>query len=132
MDDLSKLSDELSSLTQQKSELEERARKLLTDIQSIEKTKEIIFSFPKLMESLTYQEKSELLRKVIEKVFVVRNKDGDDKVHIFVKGISENEYDDFFKKDSVRSQLCVRGKDSIFNTTGSISGQAYTLGWVIA
>ena len=132
LDDLSKLSDELSSLTQQKSELEERARKLLTDIQSIEKTKEIIFSFPKLMESLTYQEKSELLRKVIEKVFVVRNKDGDDKVHIFVKGMSENEYDVFSKKDYERRQLCVRGKDSIFNTTGSISGQAYTLGWVIA
>jgi hypothetical protein len=81
--------------------------------ESIQKTKEIIFSFPKLMESLTYQEKSELLRKVIEKVFVVRNKDGDDEVHIFVKGTSENEYDYFFEKESERSELFLRGLDGI-------------------
>ena len=123
LDDLSKLSDELSSLTQRKSELEESAKNLLTDIQSIQKTKEIIFSFPKLIESLTYQEKSELLRKVIEKVFVVRNKDGGDKVHIFVKGISENEYDYFYEKDYDKSELCVRGKDSILNTTCCIGSQ---------
>lgn len=131
LDDLSKMSDELSGLTQQKKELDESARNLLSDLQTIQKTKEIIFSFPKLVETLTFQEKNELLRKVIEKVIVVRNKDGDDEVHIFVKGTSEKEYDDFFEKGSGGSGLCVRGKDSILDTSCGISRQSYSFGRII-
>lgn len=121
LDDLSKMSEELAEIEKQKQELTDNSKNLLTDAQILQKAREIIFSFPKLIDFLSFQDKMELLRKVIDKVFVINNGEGDDEVHIFLKGTPESKYKDFFAEVHGRSDLCVTGKYLIFNTSGSIS-----------
>jgi len=89
LDDLSTMSKELTELENQKETLKEDSKNLLSDAQILQKAREIIFSFPKLLEYISYQDKMELVRKVINKVFVINNGEGDDEVHIFIKGTLE-------------------------------------------
>lgn len=113
LEDIEKLDKTLKQYESEMEELLEQKREHKEDVDILGKARELIFSFPRLVENLSYQEKSELIRKIVEKIFVLPNADGDDEVHIFIKGTPEEEYNDFFVKEHERSDLCVTGKDSI-------------------
>ena len=103
---LRQMEDELDALRSEK-----RGRNLKID--TLSKTRALIFSFPALIENLSYQEKSDLIRKIVERIFVLSNGAGDDEVHIFVKGTPDEEYSDFFQTGCERGDLCKRGNYSI-------------------
>ena len=109
LEDIEKLANTMEQYEAEKEELltEKRERKENVDV--LGKARELIFSFPRLVENLSYQENSELIRKIVEKVFVLPNADGDDEVHIFIKGTPEVEYKDFFQMVPERGDLCKRG-----------------------
>lgn len=98
LEDIEKLDKTLKQYEAEMEELLEEKRGHKEDIDVLGKARELIFSFPRLVENLSYQEKSELMRKIVEKIFVIPNAYGDDEVHIFIKGTPEEEYDDFFVK----------------------------------
>ena len=124
MEDIEKLAKALDQYELEKEELlaEKQEHKENTDV--LEKARELIFYFPRLIENLSYQEKSGLLRKIVEKVFVLPNVEGNDEVHIFIKGTPEGEYKDFLQKTPEEGDLCKRGKDSIFDAAGCICGES--------
>jgi len=121
LEDMEKLAKTMDQYEAEKDELLAEKHERKEDVDVLKKARELIFSFPKLVENLSYTEKSELIRKIVEKVFVVPNADGDDEVHIFIKGTPQEEYKDFFQMVPERSDLCVTGKNSIFYTPSSIS-----------
>lgn len=86
MEDLARLTEDLSRLEHRRDELAEEQHQQSGNEHDIEKAKEIILSFPKLIDMLSYQEKMELVQKAAEKVFVLREQDGNEAVHIFLKG----------------------------------------------
>lgn len=96
LEDIEKLANTLDKYEVEKDELLTEKHNCKEDVDVLKKTRELIFSFPRLVDNLSYQEKSELIRKIVEKVFVVPNSEVDDEVHIFFKGIPEEEYNDFF------------------------------------
>lgn len=100
LDDLTKISDELIELKHQKDLLIQDSTNFLLDTEMLQMTRDITFSFPKLLENVSYQDKMELVRQVIDKVFVVENVTGDDEVHIFLKGNSDSEYAFFSKRST--------------------------------
>lgn len=110
--------EDMKKLAQQKADLEEQCEALsqaqqntLSNQEVIAKAKELIFSFPKLVENLSYQERLELVRLIIEKVYVVRKEDGDDEVHMFLKGTPEEDYHEFFKTANGGLDLLTQGQD---------------------
>lgn len=123
LEDIEKLAKNMEQYESEKKELLSEKNEHKEDIDILKKARELIFSFPTLVENLSYTEKSELIRKIVEKIFVVPNADGDDEVHIFIKGTPEEEYQDFFQMVPERSDLCVTGKNSIFYAPGSIGSK---------
>lgn len=124
LEDIEKLAKTLDQYELEKEKLLAEKQEYKENVDVLEKAKELIFSFPRLVENLSYQEKSELIRKIVEKVFFLPNTQGDDEVHIFIKGTPEEEYKDFFQIPPERGDVCKRGKDSIFNALGSVGGEA--------
>ena len=127
LDDIEKLAKAKDQYEAEKDELLQEKHEHMEDVDILAKARELIFSFPKLVDNLSYQEKSELIRKIVEKIFVVPNADGDDEVHIFIKGTPDEDYGEFFEKVPGSINLCESDKDSIFYTPGSICGKARTL-----
>ncbi|PYG88700.1 site-specific DNA recombinase [Ruminiclostridium sufflavum DSM 19573] len=126
LEDIERLADSIEQYKSEKEELLAERKTHIEDTDVLKKTGELIFSFPILVEKLSHIEKSELIRKIVEKIFIIPNAGGDDEVHIFIKGTSEEEYQDFFQMVSERSDLCVTGKNSIFYAPGSISCKTCT------
>ena len=54
------------------------------------KTGEVILSFPCLLTRLSAAEKFELVHRTVKRVFVMRNAQGGDEVHIFMKGTADS------------------------------------------
>ena len=100
LEDIEKLAMTLEQYEEEKEVLLEEKRECKEDGDVLGRAKELIFSFPKLVENLSYQEKSELIRKIVEKVFVLPKADGDDEVHIFIKGTPKEEYKDFLQRNT--------------------------------
>jgi site-specific DNA recombinase len=122
LEDIEKLAKAKEQFEAEKDELIVEKHKHAEDVDILAKARELIFSFTKLVNNLSYQEKSELIRKIVEKIFVLPNADGDDEVHIFIKGTPDEDYRKFFQKVPERNNLCESDKNSIFNTSGSICG----------
>lgn len=95
--DIEKLARTLDQYELEKEELlaEKQGQKENVDV--LEKARELILSFPTLVENLSSQEKSELIRKIVEKVYVLPNAGENDEVHIFIRGTPEEEYKAFFQ-----------------------------------
>jgi Site-specific recombinases, DNA invertase Pin homologs len=127
LEDIEKLAKTLEQYEAEKEELIKEKNESKEDVDVLEKARELIFSFPRLIENLTYPEKSELIRKIVEKIFVITNADGDDEVHIFIKGTPEEEYNDFFQMVTERCDLCKQENHSIFNTSCGIGSQFCSL-----
>lgn len=109
LSDIENMSKELKSSTNQLKLLEEDTENNATTLNSLNKTQELINSFESLIDVMTYEEKLELVRLVIAKIYVVNKdniKDSDgnpianDEVHIFLKGSPEEDYTDFFKNNN--------------------------------
>lgn len=98
LEDIEKLAKAKEQYKSEKDELVEEKHENTEHVDILAKARELIFSFPKLVDNLSYQEKSELIRKIVEKIFVLPNADGDDEVHIFIKGTPDEDYREFFKK----------------------------------
>ncbi|MEM1485679.1 recombinase family protein [Oscillospiraceae bacterium PP1C4] len=79
--------------------------------------REIVFSFPKLVEVLSYQDKMELIRTVVNKVIVTTNEKDEQEAHIFLKGAKEQGSMDFFEIVPERRVMCQHREDSIFNAS---------------
>ncbi|MEG1578768.1 MAG: recombinase family protein [Oscillospiraceae bacterium] len=115
--DLERLLAEQQECELRKTELIAQKNSNTQTMLSIEKAKELIFSFPRLLEALSYKGCMEIIHQIIIKVFVVKNTEGDDEVHIFLKGTPEGEYEDFFRETPDSPPLYARGKDSILYAT---------------
>jgi site-specific DNA recombinase len=81
-------------------------------IADIEKAKQTIMDFPRLIQLVDYEGKLQLLRRIIECVIVK-----DDIVHIFLKGTDGSH---FFQKEQERGDVCHTEQNSIFYTSSSI------------
>ena len=127
LQDLERLAAEAEQCEEQRARLLAERSRAQSGLASIENAREIIESFPKLLDTLGYGEKLELVRKVVEKVFVLENEAGGGEVHLFLKGTPVEEYADFFESGPGTQPVCVRGRGSIFNTPGRIGGKAGAL-----
>jgi hypothetical protein len=118
---------DIEALSNEQTEKQDRLNTILEECNSqdeqiadIDKAKQTIMDFPRLIKLVDYDGKLRLLRRVLECVIVK-----DDKVHIFLKGTNGN---DFFVnrvgKDGDKQQVCHVVPDSIFNASYSISGQS--------
>jgi len=90
-----------------------------SQIADIEKAKQTIMDFPRLIKLVDYEGKLQLLHRILECVIVKG-----DTVHIFLKGTDSN---DFFPKVREGSDLCHIEQHSIFNTSAGISRKAGAL-----
>lgn len=109
LSDIEKMSQELKTAENQLKVLEENKSSSITTIDGLNKARELINSFESLINVMTYEEKLELVRLIIAKVYVV-NKDyitdtdgnpvANDEVHIFLKGSPDEDYTKFFKKNN--------------------------------
>ncbi len=89
-----------------------------SQIADIEKARQSIMEFPRLIQLVDYEGKLQLLRRILECVIVKG-----DIVHIFLKGTNS---EDFFVKEQERSDMCHTEQNSIFNAAYCISGQPCT------
>jgi len=107
---------DIEALSNEQAEKQERLNTILEECKSqdeqiadIDKAKQTIMDFPRLIKLVDYDGKLRLLRRVLECVIVK-----DDKVHIFLKGTNGN---DFFVnrggKDGDKQQMCHVVPDSI-------------------
>ncbi len=109
LSDIEKMLQDLKTAENQLKVLEENKSSNVTTIDGLNKARELINSFESLIDVMTYEEKLELVRLVIAKIYVV-NKDyitdtdgnpiANDEVHIFLKGSPDEDYTKFFKKNN--------------------------------
>ena len=134
-DDKQLLWDDIHSLQSKKKTIKSRIEQLTKQIDSetfsleeIERVKSKIATFPRLIQIATYEQKLELLKKIVHHIVVIPNNiTGDDEVHIILCGAENTEN---FNLAHERSVMCHSGIDSIFHAPGSISGQPSTLGGI--
>lgn len=116
--DIEKLDKEMTDKQAHYNEIQEESKTQEEQIADIEKAKQTIMDFPRLIKLVDYDGKLRLLRRVLECVIV---KDG--KVHIFLKGSNG---DDFFgrnKKGCDGQHLCHPVIHSVINTPCRVSCQ---------
>lgn len=94
----------------------ETARSQDNQLADIEKAKQTILDFPKLINLVDYEGKLQLLRRILECVIVK-----DNTAHIFFKGSDDSS---FFVKEQERSDVCYTDQFSIFDTAYRIRSQA--------
>jgi len=109
LSDIEKISQELKTMENQLKILEENKNNSITTIERLNKARELINSFENLIDVMTYEEKLELVRLVIAKIYVV-NKDcitdtdgkpiANDEIHIFLKGAPDENHTKFLKKNN--------------------------------
>jgi len=109
LSDIEKLSAELKTAENQLNLLEDSKENSKVTLDGLNRARELINSFERLIDTMTYEEKLELVRLVIAKVYVINkdnitdsdgNKVTNDEVHIFLKGSPEEDYTEFFKKNN--------------------------------
>ena len=130
-DDKSLIWDDIHALQEQKKaitgKIELITKQMNNEVYSLEQIEEVkskIKTFPQLMELATYEQKIELIRKIVNHIVVKYNDTtGDDDVHIVLCG-AENTVN--FNLAPERSVMCHSGIDSIFNTPCGIGCKADT------
>lgn len=111
---------DIENLATEQSELEDRLtiiqadqQQCTTQLVDMAHLREIIASFPKLLPVLSYQDKMELVRTVLEKVVVAPDENKDLQVHLFLKGAKTP---DSGQNGHETSAVCQPDADSIFYT----------------
>ncbi|MBR1442677.1 MAG: helix-turn-helix domain-containing protein, partial [Firmicutes bacterium] len=109
IDDIGKMSEELSAAEKQLEVFSAKETESKVTLDGLNKARELVNSFESLIKEMTYEEKMELVRLIIAKVYVV-NKDyitddegnevKNDEVHIFLKGCPDEDYTEFFRKNN--------------------------------
>lgn len=117
MEDLECLAKQMVACQSRRQELQDTKLEQGQTTALFEKAKEIILSFPRLLEALSYQNKLELVQKIIVRVYVAENAEGDDEVHIFLKGSPDEDYTDFFTGEHDLPPACVIEQNSILYTS---------------
>lgn len=114
--------EDIEKLSKEQEENQTRMNSIYADRESqesqiadIEKARQSIMDFPRLIQLVDYEGKLQLLRRILECVLVK-----DDIVHIFLKGTSG---DDFFVKVQERGDVCHKEQNSIFYAPGSIGSK---------
>jgi len=122
LSDIEKLSEELKAKESQLNLLEENKENSVITLNGLNKARELINSFESLIDAMTYEEKLELVRLIIAKVYVINkdyitdengNKVSNDKVHIFLKGAPEEDYKKFFKNTNPIKQDLQQNNENI-------------------
>ncbi len=91
--DIDELTKKLDIMQKQLSGLEVRQNDNVIALEGLTKARKLISSFAELIDAMTYEEKLELIRLVVAKVYLVRGEKGDvDTVHIFLKVADEKDY----------------------------------------
>jgi site-specific DNA recombinase len=113
---------DIESLNKERDERQGKLDKIKEDMNSqddrvadIEKAKQTLLDFPRLIKLVGYEGKQQLLRRIIECVIVKG-----DEVHIFLKGTDDNS---FFGRGHERGDVNHTEQHSIVNTFGGICGQ---------
>ena len=131
-DDKSLIWDDIHALQEQKKaitgKIELITKQMNNEVYSLEQIEEVkskIKTFPQLMELATYEQKIELIRKIVNHIVVKHNDTtGDDDVHIVLCG-AENTVN--FNLAPERRVMCHSGIDSIINTPCGVGCKADAL-----
>jgi site-specific DNA recombinase len=97
LSDIDELTQRLKTMESKLAKLEEAKDNNVIAIDGLKQAQSLINSFESLIDVMTYEEKLELVRLIVAKVYVVKS-GGIDTVHIFFKGVPDSEYSDFFKE----------------------------------
>lgn len=95
LEDLERLAKQMAACQTRQRELQDAKQEKFQNTVSFEKARGIILAFPRLLEALSYQNKLELVHKIVARVYVSENLEGDDEVHIFLKGSPDEDYANF-------------------------------------
>ncbi len=99
-------------------------------LEQIKTIRSSIGTFPHLVEIATYEQKMELIRKIVQKIVVMHNDaTEDDAVHIVLCGSEDTVNFNFARERSVTCNLSI---DSVFHTSGRIGCQPGALGRIKA
>ncbi len=119
-EDIHGLQSQKKEITEKIARINERIESENYSVEEIESVKSKIATFPQLMEISTYEQKMELIKKIVHHIVVIHNDEtGDDDVHIVLCGAEDTEN---FSLAPERSVMCHSGIDSIINTSRGISG----------
>lgn len=113
MADIEQLSAEREGLEDRLETIRAQQQQSETQLIDVAHLREVIASFPKLLPVLSYQDKLELVRTVLEKVVVAPDKNNDMQVHLFLKGAETPESG---QKGRESGAVCQPDGDSIFDT----------------
>ena len=117
-DDIMRLNEEQEAKQSRVNAIQEEMQSQDAQTADIEKARQTILDFPKLVRLVDYEGKLQLILRIVESV-IVRG----DEVHIFLKGTESGH---FFARVHERSDVCHIEQDSIFYTPRSIRRKAYT------
>lgn len=99
-------------------------------LEQIKTIRSSISTFPHLIGIATYEQKMELIKKIVQKIVVMHNDaTEDDAVHIVLCGSEDTVNFNFARERSVTCNLSI---DSVFYTAGSIGGQSCAFGCIKA
>lgn len=102
-DDITALSDELAEAERIIAKLEQAHQGQQDLMKGLSEVKKTLLNFNSLVADMEYEDKLSLLTTLIERIIVAPN-DTEEICHIFIKGCSNEEYDDFFRESE--DEMC--------------------------
>ena len=102
-DDITALSDELAQAERIIAKLEQAHQGQQDLMKGLSEVKKTLLNFNSLVADMEYEDKLSLLTTLIERIIVAPN-DTEEICHIFIKGCSNEEYDDFFRESE--NEMC--------------------------
>lgn len=102
-DDITVLSDELAQTERIIAKLEQAHQGQQDMMKGLSEVKKTLLNFNSLIADMEYEDKLSLLTTLIERIIVAPN-EKEEICHIFIKGCSNEEYDDFFRESE--SEMC--------------------------
>lgn len=102
-DDITALSDELAQAERIIAKLEQAHQGQQDLMKGLSEVKKTLLNFNSLVADMEYEDKLSLLTTLIERIIVAPN-DTEEICHIFIKGCSNEEYDDFFRESE--DEMC--------------------------
>lgn len=108
-DDITALSEELSQAENLIARLEQEHQGQQDMMKGLSEVKKTLLNFNSLVANMEYEDKLTLLTTLIERIVVAPNSD-EEICHIFIKGCSKENYDDFFRESE--GEMCDLDRDS--------------------
>jgi site-specific DNA recombinase len=110
-EDIAQMNVELKEKKAELKEIEDRENSTYMQIKELEEIKTKILSYDKFKENTTQEEQQSSIKDVLERVYIEHTGDKD-KCHIFIKGSTKEDYEEFFSHLEEEKKMCDLDKDS--------------------